>query len=253
DQVEPAVPVEIDEAAGGAPARLLDPGRARHLLEAEPAAVGPAAAVAEQPSPAVLRDVDVHPTVVVEVADGDAHAVAGDVEAGALADVPEGAGGALAEEAVAGRGVGPPVVDEVDVEPAVVVEVEQGDAGAHDLRHEVAADRARLVAEVKAGRGRNLFKPRRFGPGFLGRNRAEAPAAGEQAKKGPECGEPGAEKSHALHERLFRACPDYLFRGGPSIRNGFRSFTSAEISTLNGVEAELAYFAGRMPAVVPLA
>src|SRR5262249_22447110 len=113
------------------------------------------------------------------------------------------------------------------------------------------AARARLVAEVEAGRGRDVFKPGRLGPGLPGRDRAGAPAAGEQTKKGPQRGEPGAEESQALHERLFRACPDYFFRGGPSIRNGFRSFMPTEISTLNGVEAAVAYFTGRMPALAP--
>src|SRR5262249_40145286 len=175
----------------------------------------------------------------------------GEVEAGGGAEVGEGAGGGVAEGGVGGGGVGPAVVDEVDVEPAVVVEVQQGDAGAHDLRQEVAADRARLVAEVEAGRGRDVCKPGRFAPGVLGRDRAGAAATGGQAKNGPEGGEPGAEESQALHERLFRACPDYFFRGGPSIRNGFRSFMPTEISTLNGVEAALAYFTGRMPALAP--
>ena len=47
--------------------------------------------------------------VVVDVADGHAHAVAGDVEAGALADVGEGAVRSLVEEPVGGPEFGPPL------------------------------------------------------------------------------------------------------------------------------------------------
>ena len=106
---------------------------------------------------------DVGKAVVVEVADGDAHAVELDVEAGGARDVGERAVAVVAVEAQR-RSLplvpGPVhAVDEQDVLPAVAVVVEERAARAERLGQELAAVRAAVVAEGEAGRGGDVDEP----------------------------------------------------------------------------------------------
>src|SRR5205085_11864266 len=71
----------------------------------------------------------------------------------------------LLEEAVGGGRVGPAVLDQVDVEQAVVVEIEEGGAGAHDLWKEVRAGRPGVMSEIEADFLGHVLEP--FGPGRL--------------------------------------------------------------------------------------
>jgi len=93
--------------------------------------------VAEELVAGDVGEEDIGPTVVVEVADGDSHAVAFALDASLFGDVGEGAVAVVVEEAVPiagrfllqGRDCG--TVDEVNVQPAVVIVVDQADAGDH--------------------------------------------------------------------------------------------------------------------------
>src|SRR6516165_3259048 len=110
---------------------------------------------------AVFGDQHVGPAVVVDVADGHAHAMAGDVQAGPLAYVGEFAVGSLPKQAIGGPRLRPTILEEVNVEPAVVVEVEKGGARTHDLRHEIIAHGSGVVNKVKADFVGDVYKPRR--------------------------------------------------------------------------------------------
>src|SRR5262249_7758722 len=94
--------------------------------------------------------------------DGDAHAVARDVQARAGTYILERAARQLLVETI-GRAVGPVVLDEVDVLEAVVIEVEQCHAGPCDLGHEVAiVDLPRVVDEIDAQGLTHLLEPGRL-------------------------------------------------------------------------------------------
>src|SRR5262249_44473806 len=53
-----------------------------------------------------------------------------------------------------------PVLNEIDVEPAVVVEVEERDTRAHDLRHEVPTGGTGIVGEKDTGFLCDVLEPR---------------------------------------------------------------------------------------------
>ncbi len=164
-QVEPAVPVGIEEGGRRVPARRLDADPRRDVLEA------PAAKVAVEHVAAEVRDQDVGPAVVVVVGDRRARspfALASD--AGAVRHVLESAVGALVIEGVLAplddpRAVEPPAVDEVDVESAVPVVVEERRAGPRRVEEVILLGPSRLenagdaqpsrdVDESKTGRWR---------------------------------------------------------------------------------------------------
>jgi len=139
--------------------RSSQPSRSKSMkLTAVPPALRPQAAVAgllelalalveEQPAAVEFADVDVGQAVVVHVADRHAHAVPGEVEARASADVLEAAALALPVQPVRGGGTGAGVVEQIDVEEAVVVCVEERAAGADALGHEI------LAVDGSGGRG----------------------------------------------------------------------------------------------------
>src|SRR5207247_6318725 len=99
DEVEPAVAVVIEEAGRRGPQGVFDSGGLGDVDE------GAVAVVAEEADAAVFGNENVGETVVVDVGDGDAHAVTADVEAGAGADVFEAAVGFLVVQPVARRRV----------------------------------------------------------------------------------------------------------------------------------------------------
>jgi hypothetical protein len=125
--------------------------------------------------------------------------VAGEVEPGAGANVPEAAGGQPLVELILGP-PGPAVLQEIHVEQAVVVEVEQGGPGAHDLRQEVT-DGAGVVDEVQPGLLGDVGEPGRVGRFFRGGRGdvQEVPAEpGESSADGCENGTP-AKNPKRLH------------------------------------------------------
>ena len=68
------------------------------------------ALIEKETGAAELRDEHVRPAVVVDVADGHAHAVAGNIQSGTGTDVGEAAIGALMKESVGRARVGTPVL-----------------------------------------------------------------------------------------------------------------------------------------------
>ena len=129
-----------------------DPTRARAGDIGEDAV----AAVAIQHVRAEVRDVEIDPAVVVVVARAGAHAVVAMSNAGLLGDVVERAVAAISEQAVPclprDRRIGHrSAVDQEDVDPAVVVVVEEQPARADGLDQVLVGARAVDVAEVDPG------------------------------------------------------------------------------------------------------
>ncbi len=178
-----AVAVGVEEDGAGRPA--VDAGAGGERLE------GAVAAVAVEPVGPEVRHQQVGQAVAVGVADRDAGAPAVVAHAGALGDVVEAAVTAVAVEAVdAALGdlgaVEAPAVDQVEVEVAVAVVVEQrqaGAAGLEDVGLLLAAAPARrrqprlggAVDEAQAGRGR--WRP--------GRGRSQDQTGGGQERSRP--------------------------------------------------------------------
>ena len=159
EEIEIAVAVVVEEGGTGAPQRVADARLPRHVAERA------VAVVVEQRRRAECRDEEVQVAVVVVVADRRAHAVAAHRDAGLLRDIGEAKRARpvgrhreiVAKEAAGGRrasaGIDRAALDEEDVEVAVVVEVEQRDAGAHHFRQIVLPGRAVDVREHQTGRG----------------------------------------------------------------------------------------------------
>ena len=178
EQVEQAVAVEVEPHGRRAQGRAsAEPARARHVHERA------LAGVAEQAVLSDAGDQDVGIAVVVEVADGGAHAVQLHIEAGAARDIGERAVAVVAVQAErrAPARVARPIhaVDEQDVRPAVGVVVDEGAAGPERFGQQLAAIGAAVVLELKAGRRGDIGQPegerRRRAAGRGGR--AAAPGA----------------------------------------------------------------------------
>src|SRR5205823_3587578 len=144
DEVEPAIAIVVHEAGGGGPERIVEAGLARDFPK------GAVAVVEKEPDSAVLGDQDIRPAVVVDVANRHAHAVADHIEPGARADIDKAAVGPLAEEPIARLRLRAAVLHEIDVEAAVLVEIEKREAGAEKVRQEIMIQRHRagLMDEV---------------------------------------------------------------------------------------------------------
>src|SRR5262249_21656802 len=125
DQVQPAVTVIVEEGCRGGPKWVVQARLLRHLCESA------VAVVEEQPHAGILGNENVREAVVIDVADGHAHAVAGYVQPRAFADVLKPSSRELPEQAV-GLAMRPTVVKQVDVEQTVAIEVEDSSARADD-------------------------------------------------------------------------------------------------------------------------
>src|SRR5581483_8059400 len=152
--------------------------------------------VMEQLAPPDRRDKEVVVAIVVVVADGHAHAVEGDRKAGLPGDIGERAVAVVVvEDERAARGVGGdmagPVVSPNDenVEPAVVVVVEERAAAAHRLREPLLAERAVDARAVHSGSLRDVLKLNR-GYGRRGRSFVLWAASREQTAQE----EPGGQR-----------------------------------------------------------
>ena len=143
EQVQVPVTVVVQEAAPGAPPvrRTGDPRALRDVRER------PVAVVVVEDALSPVGDEEVVVAVVVVVADAAALSPAGMREARLLGDVGERAVAVVVEEvapgpAVADSGVEARAVHEEDVEPAVVVVVEERGAASHLLQDELLVVRA---------------------------------------------------------------------------------------------------------------
>src|SRR5262249_22604027 len=115
---------------------------------------------------AVLGEQHVGQAVVVDVADRDPHAVASHVEARPGTHVLERAVLILMKELVL-RSLRPAVMNEIDVESAVVIEVKERRAGAHELRRKISCpwQFARVVRKAESKLLGHVLEP--DGTGFF--------------------------------------------------------------------------------------
>ena len=106
----------------------------------------------------VVGDIQIDGAVVVVVASAGPHAVLAMADAGLRRDVLERSVPAIAVQTVPGGRRDPWVgnrsaVHEEDVDPAVVVEIEEQPSGPHDLREVLVGARAVDVRDAHAGGG----------------------------------------------------------------------------------------------------
>src|SRR5438874_128817 len=94
--------------------------------------------------------------------------------------------------------MGTSVLDQVDVEPAVVVEVKEGRSGTHDLRHEILTEGTGVMDEGQAHIRCNIDKPRRGAGSFQGSWGIGRPAAKEQSAPDEKETTNGNEKIDAV-------------------------------------------------------
>src|SRR5829696_648218 len=169
EEVRAAVAVDVADRGAGVPAGLVDPGRSRSFGEGA-VAVAPEQRVVPVRGGVVARGGDEEVGVAVEVEVRCDAAAAPQLQVGARADadvleapahvVEEGAAGqpsALRPLDVVLVAVG---VDDVQVEPAVVVVVEPAEAAAHHRRLLVCDPEAEgRVGEVEPGLDRHVLQP----------------------------------------------------------------------------------------------
>ncbi len=133
EEIEAAVAVVVSPGCAGGPVAE------RHACFFGDVGEGAVVVVVIEAVLAEVADVDVGPAVVVIVGDGDADTPALVGNAGFFGDVGEGAVVIVVKErsfgcgGFSGQGVGGGAVDEIDVEPAIVVVVDEADAGAVGL------------------------------------------------------------------------------------------------------------------------
>ena len=171
-EIDLAVAVVVEEGGARREPGVPDAGSRRDVLER------PVAGVPVQPVRAEVREVEVHEPVVVVVGRGDAEPVGSRRQPGAARDVGERA---VAVVAVHGRHGGPRRwlprpgrrVHEDDVEPAVVVEIDEGTPGPEGLGKVLLAERAAHVAKREARGAGDVGEGDRGVPGLrLPRDRA---------------------------------------------------------------------------------
>ena len=130
------------------PSRLPKPARVGYVDESS------FAGVAEEPVLAHASDENVGKTVVVVIANRDAHAIHFDIESGARRHVGESSVAVVVVEAQRGAAllVARPVraIDQQNVLPAVAIVIEEGAAGAQSFGQEFSAEGAAVVLEMNA-------------------------------------------------------------------------------------------------------
>ncbi len=147
EEIGEAVGVDVDQRRRAPPAAVAQPGGGGGVLEAAVAAIA-----VEGVRPPV-GEVEIRVAVAVDVADRQAHAVAAVAGAGGRGDVDEAPVALLAEQPVGerrARALAPRSVEQVDVEIAVAVVVDEAAARAEALGHEVAAFDGGVVDEGEA-------------------------------------------------------------------------------------------------------
>ena len=111
-----------------------------------------------------IGEEDVRPSIVVVVSDGDSHAVALALHARLLRDIGEGAVAVVVEQPIPifGRFLSQRrdgrAVDEINVQIAVVIVIEQGHAGQHRFGQVLVRRWATVGCEAQAGTVRDFFE-----------------------------------------------------------------------------------------------
>jgi hypothetical protein len=158
EQVQAPIAIDVDPHRRGAECgTATEAARPGDIDEAS------LSGVAKQPALPDTRDEQIREAVVVEVADGHAHAVQFDVEAGRSRDVGKGAVPVVPVERKRGPLALVPgpiaAVHEQDVLPPITVVVEKRATRSECLGQEFAAVRTVVVAERDAGGARDINKP----------------------------------------------------------------------------------------------
>ena len=192
-KIEQAVAVIIEPESGGAePEAFPQPAGVGHIHKRS------LAGIVEEPVLPHAGDQDVGKSVIVIIANGDAHSVHFHVQPDAGSDVGKCTVPVVAVEPQRGAPllVAGPIhpIDQKDVLPAVAVIVEKGAAGTQCLRKELAAKCAAVVLELNAGTGSYINKAE---AGRSRRCRAENPQPGQLRDRGQACHAP--QKRSAIH------------------------------------------------------
>ena len=175
EQVQAAVVIVVEPSGGDGPHLLSVQHRAAHAGFVCNIRKGAVVVVMKQLIPGYIGEKDVRPAVVVVVSDGDADAVALALHSGALGNIGVSAVAVIVEQAVPilrrlflerwdGR-----AVDEVNVQVAVVVVIEERHAGEHGLGQVLIGRRAVVRDEMDARTLRDFLE----GDGSQGRRRRE--------------------------------------------------------------------------------
>ncbi len=169
-EIEIAVAVGVEERGAGAPAVRTDPRLRGHVPKA------PLTVVGQQHIRTVVRHVEIDVAVAIVISARHAHAVAAIVSAAAGRRILEESVTAIDEESIRrprlGRTDQVAILHAVEVEITVTIEIDERRAAAHDLGHEVAVRRTRVVHEVDPPRCRLILQPRRRGATTIGARRA---------------------------------------------------------------------------------
>ena len=179
-----AVAVDVTEGGTGRPAVVVFAFDARHHRNVREGAV---AVVAEELVVPVAGHVEVQVTIPVVVADGAAQTVGVVLQAGHGGHVGESAVPVVVVESAGVLGT-----DEVEIEPAVAIVVEQRHPRSHRLGGKLPPEAAVLVDEVDPGTGGSVNEP------------GLRPTLGDQHPQGGE--EP---EEPARDAGMSRPCPDW--------------------------------------------
>ena len=167
-EIEQAIVIEVHPSRAGGPAAAA---HARFFRDIGKRSV---AVVVVQPVAAVFGDKQVFETVVVVIAYRHAVSIAHPLHPRSLGHVFERAVGFLVVQAMPVLGVGLArdraqrsgiadgrAIHQENVQPAVIVVVEQGDAGAHDLQHVFLGGLRGVMMELHAAGDGHVHKVRR--------------------------------------------------------------------------------------------
>ena len=222
EEVEPAVTVVVEERGAASPLAVVDSGPRGHVGERA------VTVVVVEDARAVGRDVEIAVAVVVVVAHRQAHATTHPADAGLLRHVGEGSVAVIPVEGV-GDGTAAlalrrgRVGDEVDVEPAVAVVVDEPSAAPHGLDHVPAAKGELPDPPAQARRFRHVDELRvGFDAGVLpGREACADRGRGQN----DECdgGDPGLTAHRGSRSCLVIVPPARRIGRGPDIRGTHRA------------------------------
>ena len=160
-EIQPAVGVVVAKGCAHRPAAVSHPGRGGHVLE------GTVPVVAVEGVGAVVAHEQVHPAVVVVVAGGHSHTPAAIPDSCLVGHVGKSPVAVVAVEGVGNRALSLnqllPVasVDQVEIHPAVPVEVDPGHPSAHALQDVLLLRAAAEVLKIQARFGGHVLKDQR--------------------------------------------------------------------------------------------